>query len=48
MEWGGKWKPLQYSVARSFAPVTATFSGFLARSEHVYLWCVYTVTACVY
>lgn len=27
VEWGGRWKPLQYAVKRAFAPLVVTFSS---------------------
>jgi hypothetical protein len=41
MEWGGRWKPLQYAVKRSYAPVVVTFSGRLSSSiTTTELWAV--------
>jgi len=37
MEWGGRWKPLQYTVRRSYSPVVVTFSGVVG-SNSVELW----------
>jgi hypothetical protein len=39
MEWGGRWKPLQYVVARSFSPVSTFFVG-QSWAEEVKLWTV--------
>lgn len=39
MEWGGRWKPLQYAVKKTFAPIVVTFSGVLT-SNAVELWSV--------
>jgi beta-mannosidase len=33
MEWGGRWKPLQYSVKRSFAEISLSFLGLPQEDE---------------
>jgi len=38
-EWGGRWKPLQYTVSRSFSPVAVNFVGEPA-GDAVELWAV--------
>ena len=39
MEWGGRWKPLQYVVARSFSPLSVFFVG-QSTSDESSLWAV--------
>lgn len=39
MEWGGRWKPLQYVVARSFSPLSVFFVG-QSWAEEAKLWSV--------
>jgi beta-mannosidase len=44
MEWGGRWKPLMYSVKRSYAPVVLTPSG-KPQAETFEVWSVNDIMA---